>query len=89
MRNEITEKEKEEVLLLVRKQLDKRLRIHGKNAFNSAHEIRGVLEEEVAEHMDELRANNYSRQLEELLDIAIAAIWGVATIYTLSSRIND
>ena len=69
MRNEITEKEKEEVLLLVRKQLDKRLRIHGKNAFNSAHEIRGVLEEEVAEHMDELRvfANKIAERDTEIL----------------------
>lgn len=80
IRPQATEEEIEEVLLLLKSDLDRRVKQHGRGIFISPHEIRGVLEEEVNEHLDEVKANNISKQLDELLDVAVVAIWGVASI---------
>jgi len=80
MRNKITNKEIKQVVKLFEKSLWEEIKKKGNGAYISPHEVRGVMEEEFAEHMDELRANNLTKQVDELIDIAIAAMWGVASI---------
>lgn len=61
--------------------LDDRLRQHGTFSFIGPHEIMGVLDEEVnKELLDAVHANDEQQVLNELLDIAIGAIFGIASI---------
>lgn len=54
----------------------------GMGVFASGHEILGVLKEEVQEYQDEVHAkdNSPTKRVEELKDIAVAALWGIASI---------
>ena len=56
----------------------------GLEPFNSPHEIIGVVMEEYEEAVDEVRANNTARLREELIDLAIACIWGIASLDHMS-----
>ena len=49
-------------------------------AYHSAHESFGVLAEEVAEYFDEVRANNPTRQREELIQIIAVALRAAAGV---------
>lgn len=53
---------------------------HGNGAAVSLHEIRGLLAEEIDEFNDEVRANNNKKAKEELIDIAIIALFGIDSI---------
>ena len=53
---------------------------HGMGALVSPHEIFGCLAEEFTEAQDEMHANNDKKFADELLDIAVAAILGVASL---------
>jgi len=57
--------------------LDKKIREKGDVAFASSHETLGVIEEEVDELKDAVRAN-VGRD-HELLDIMVSAFWGLAS----------
>ena len=52
----------------------------GDHNSNSLHEILGVMFEEFQEFADEVKKNDQQRAKEELIDIAVAAIWGIITI---------
>ena len=58
----------------------KRIQKHGDRPWTSHHQIYGVLAEEMAEVLDEVRSNDLKRMRAELLDVAVAAIWGVHSI---------
>ena len=57
---------------------------HGTGSFVSTHEVVGVLDEEFRELKDEVHANDTDAVRRELLDIAVAAVFGVACIDALS-----
>lgn len=47
----------------------------------SSHEILGIIEDEVQEYRDEVHAKSAAElKIEELKDIAVAAILGIASI---------
>lgn len=47
----------------------------------SGHEILGIIEDEVQEYRDEVHAKSPAEhKVEELKDIAVAAVWGIASI---------
>ena len=58
----------------------KRLDKHGHGIAISPHEVYGILAEEMDELVDELRANNRVEFYDELVDIAIAAIFGMVSL---------
>ena len=53
----------------------------GLGVMASGHEILGVIEDEVQEYRDEVHAKSADElKIDELRDIAVAAIWGIASI---------
>lgn len=57
-----------------------RLERHGYGLAAGPHEIYGILAEEMAELLDEVRANNAPDVYNELVDIAIGAIFGMVSM---------
>lgn len=70
----------ENAISIVMKELALQLNIKGDGSFVSSHEIDGVLDEEVHEFKKEVHANNINGIENELVDIAVAAIFGIACI---------
>lgn len=61
--------------------LQSRINEKGQGSFASSHEILGVLKDELEEFRDEVHAKSGDlRKVEELTDIAVAAIFGIASI---------
>ena len=53
----------------------------GMGSMASGHEILGIIEDEVQEYRDEVHAKSSdARKIAELLDIAVAALFGIASI---------
>jgi len=53
----------------------------GMGVMASGHEILGIIEDEVQEYRDEVHAKSAAElKIEELKDIAVAAVWGIASI---------
>ena len=67
----------------VLEKLAARLKKHGNVHYIYSHQTYGILSEEFDEYLDEVRRNNYTRQQSELINIAVAAIWGLASLKTL------
>lgn len=60
--------------------ISKRLQMKGYGIMISQHEILGIIAEEYKEYVDEVQANRHDNQYKELLDIAVGAIIGMASI---------
>lgn len=75
-RPEVTQQEIEQGLLRVKEALLATLKEKGWHAYASSHEIVGVIDEEYDELMDEVRDNNPAGCSKELMDIAVAAVFG-------------
>lgn len=60
-------------------ELGLRIKEHGDKSFASNQEGRGVIDEEHDELRDAVRSNNNTEVVEEAMDLAIAALWLVAT----------
>jgi len=63
--------------------LFKRIKEKGRGSFISVNEIRGVIDEEYRELQDEMHLKNYEGIEHELKDVAIAAIFGLASLRKL------
>jgi len=57
-----------------------RLQTKGSGLFVDKHQCYGILAEEVKELLDALHANNTDAMKEEVKDIAVAAIWALASM---------
>ena len=57
-----------------------RLEQKGYHSFASTHEILGIITEEYHELVDAQKSNNISEIRHELLDVAVACLFGVACI---------
>jgi hypothetical protein len=66
----------------IRDRLDARLQQKGDGIFMSPHEIWGVMDEEMLEFKDAVTANDMQHVYLELIDIAVAAIFGLVSIQT-------
>lgn len=65
---------------VVEKKILLRLDEKGNGLFVDKHQIYGIVAEEVKELMDALHGNDIEGMKRELKDIAVAAIWGIASI---------
>lgn len=54
-----------------------RLEQKGYGTFTSKHEILGVITEEYKEFVDAVHSKDYENMKEEILDLAVAAIFGL------------
>lgn len=64
----------------VDRKIRERLVQKGAGLFVDPHQIYGIVAEEAKELMDALHKNNLDGMRDELADIAVAAIWGIASI---------
>jgi hypothetical protein len=63
--------------------LEGRLTQTGRDGFISPHEILGIVDEEYNELRDAVRSDEPSAVRLELIDVAVAAIFGLASMYLL------
>lgn len=80
MRIQITEENVRKAVTATLEKMNERLKEKGAGTFASKHEILGVVQEEVLELTDAVRGESQDDVVAELLDIAVAAIYGVACI---------
>lgn len=82
-RVEVSDKEIEKVFTddLI-KQLTKKLKKHGNGAYHGPHESLGITTEEFWELVEAVKSNNIDDVESELFDVAIACLWGVASLRT-------
>lgn len=66
--------------------LDKRLRQHGYGSFASIHEILGIMDEEHYELLMAVHQNDTDQVLAELVDIAVGALFGIASIIQINKE---
>lgn len=86
LRIEVPRARVERALLSLHTKLDRAIKIQGSGAFVSLHEIRGAVGEEVDEANDASHEGDVIKVREELLDVAVAALWGVVSIDTWEAR---
>lgn len=60
--------------------LKSRLIKHGKYGFIGPHEVLGTIEEEMHELREAVRSNKPNEVIGELLDVAVGALFGVASM---------
>jgi hypothetical protein len=70
----------ESAIKSVKDALEERLAEKGYHTFVSSHEISGVLREEYKEVGDAVHLNSNEFLRKELIDLAVACIWGIVSI---------
>ena len=68
-----------EAMDAVSKKMDMRLHAKGPGFFIDRHQVWGLLDEEVGEFKDEIHRKDPHKARIELIDIAVAALWGIAS----------
>ena len=66
--------------------IEKKTLKHGGHAYASTHEIYGIVAEEFKELMDELHSNDTDEFESELIDVAVGAVWGLASMKLLREK---
>lgn len=81
IRHQLTTTDLQLAMAGVANKADYRAKQKGMGVMASSHEILGIIEDEVQEYRDEVHAKAAGEmKIEELKDIAVAAIWGIASI---------
>ena len=80
-RHQLTREDLAQAIREITEKTDYRLKQKGHGVMASNHEILGIIVDEVQEYRDEVHAKSADDlKVEELKDIAVAAIWGIASI---------
>lgn len=81
IRHQLTMNDLQLAMASVAKKTDYRAAQKGMGVMASSHEILGIIEDEVQEYRDEVHAKSTAElKIEELKDIAVACIFGIASI---------
>lgn len=80
-RSEITDSEITKSIKLVKEKIKMRLLEKQRGSYTSNHETYGILAEEFKELLDALQADNNEEFFCELIDVAVGAILGMASMY--------
>lgn len=80
MRHQLTDEEIARVVDDILWKLNKRLKEKGMGIYVSSHETFGIIAEEHNEYLDSVGENNPEKQRQELMDIAVACIVGIASL---------
>ena len=78
-RDKITRLQVDRATLLVMQHTEARLKEKGDGAYAGPHECYGIIAEEFKELLDAVQANDSMAECEELIDIAVACIIGLAS----------
>ena len=79
-RNKLTDKEITKSVKLVKEKIEMRLLQKHRGSYIGNHETYGILAEENKELLDALQANDNEWFFRELIDVAVGAILGMASI---------
>lgn len=79
-RKQVDKQFREYALGLVKHKMEMRLKHRGEVTFSSQHEILGIITEEFHELVEAVRNNDRSELIEELLDVAVGCVFGLACI---------
>lgn len=85
-RSEIKDIEIQKAITLLKEKIEMRLTQKHRGSYIGNHETYGILAEEFNELLDALQGNNNEGFLSELLDIAVGAILGMASMYANKAR---
>lgn len=66
-----------------------RLKQKGPGLFIDRHQIYGVIAEEVNELLDAIHNNDLENMEEELIDVVVAALWGLASLVELTKDTKE
>lgn len=77
----VHERETDDILDVLREILKRRVAKHGPGAYAGPHEALGILLEEFKELTDAVQANDATAAWGEMLDIAVGAVFGMASLY--------
>jgi len=80
-RPEVWTTETDAIAEVVRVALERRVQKHGAGAYAGPHETLGILIEEMDELRIAVRENNAVEVWAELLDVAVAAVFGMASLH--------
>ena len=80
-RNRIADNEITKSVALVKEKIEMRLLQKHRGSYIGSHETYGILAEEFKELLDALQANDNQEFYAELIDIAVGAILGMASMY--------
>lgn len=69
--------------------MGRRIEEHGRDSFSNNHEALGVIAEEYHELLDAVKQNDPVDVANELLDIAVGCIFGVASMMEAEERIKE
>lgn len=69
----------EKAMQLINNGLQTRLFRHGQYAHFSKHESHGIIVEECREMEDAVRSKNHQEYWDEVMDVIVAGIWGIAS----------
>jgi len=75
-----TQKYLDEAIVIVRRKIEYRLKQKGSGLFIDKHQIAGIIDEELRELKDGVHSNDLANIESETTDIAVAAIWGLASM---------
>ena len=80
-RHQLTQPDFADAMIELDEKLQYRMKQKGMGTYASIHEALGVLQEEMTEFETEVHAKrDRNAQVEELKDIAVGAIWAIASI---------
>lgn len=82
-RKPLTKKHIKSVFDRIKKQLSAKIAKRGMGRYDSVHEIYGIVAEEAYELLKATHENNNQEFVDELLDIAIGCLWGIASFQSL------
>jgi hypothetical protein len=85
-RSEIEDTEIQNAITLLKEKIDMRLIQKQRGSYIGNHETYGILAEEFKELLDALQKNDNEEFFCELLDIAVGAILGMASMYANKKR---
>lgn len=78
------------ILDIIAKELEKKIKEKGPLSFSSSHECLGVITEEYYELIEAVKNNDDIDVINELKDVVISAIWGLVTYHaSLTDGITD
>lgn len=97
MRRQLTDEMIDATVSFVAQEFARRLRQKGRGALVGPHEGLGIIVEEYDELIDAIRANDRSETVKESADLAVACMFGIASLMTeeegrahlKQERVND
>lgn len=85
-RVEVEDTELTAAMALLAGNLTRRVREKGRGAFISDTEIRGAIDEEMDEVKEAMHDNDRNGTFEELMDLAVGCIFGVASLMAIERK---